>query len=204
VRAQSTSRWFTFAVRVNGVEFHEASVRPCDGHPTKFEVMIRDPQLGSFALREEFLLEVAESKEDNTAWRQISLGELKIAVLEEAQKVVCDPYRGPSTPKRHWDTSRTSARGILRRIPVEGDSSHVGRFEEALTRAGIRFQIVGGLDSRGRCACHVTLVVRSLSGARMCLRRAGFLDSPESKHVLIDSKTGWKVRLLEGRPGCAR
>jgi hypothetical protein len=200
VRAPSTAGWFTFAVRVNGVEFHRTFLRSCGEHPTNFEVVIRDPELGSFALHDEFLLEVLEGEEDNTRWRQISFAELKVAVLEEAQKAACDPCQGPSTPESHWEASKSPVRGIIGRIPVEGDSSHVGRADEALTRAGIRFQIVGGLDSRGRCACHVTLVVCSLVGAGTCLRRAGFLESSESKYVLVDSRTGWELRLLEGRP----
>jgi hypothetical protein len=204
VRAQSTSGWFTFAVRVNGVEFHQASLRSYGGHPTNIEVVIRDRQLGSFALHEEFALEIRENEADKTSWRQISLAELKAAVLEEAQKAACDSYLGPSMPEGPWEVSKRPVRGIIGRIPVEGDSSHIGRADEALTRAGIRFQIVGGLDSRGRCACHVTLVVRSLVGAGTCLRRAGFLESSESKYVLVDSRTGWKLRLLEGRPRRSR
>jgi hypothetical protein len=204
VRAQSSYGWFTFAVRVNGLEFQQACLRLHGGHSTNFEVVIRDPQLGSFALHEEFILEIREGKDDRTSWRPISLAELETAVLEEAQQAACDPYPGTSTHEGHCEVSISAVRGIIGRIPVDGDSSHVGRVDEALTRAGIRFQIVGGLDSRGRSACHVTLVVRSLVGARACLRRGGFLGSPESKYVLIDSRTGWKVRLLEGRPSGSR
>ncbi len=204
MRSQSTFGWFTFAVRVNGVEFHKAFLRSCGGHPTNFEVVIRDRRLGSFALHEEFILEIHEGKDARTSWRKISLGELKAAVLEEAQKAACDPYQEPSTPEGDCEASKSLVRGTLGRIPVEGDSSHIGRADEALTRAGIRFQIVGGLDSRGRGACHVTLVVRSLVGAGIFLRRAGFLESPESKYVLVDSRTGWKVRLLQGSPRRSR
>ncbi len=204
MRAPSTAGWFTFAVRVNGVEFHRTFLRSCGGHPTNFEVVIRDPELGSFALHEEFVLEIREGEDERTSWRQISFAELKVAVLEEAQKAACDPCQGPSTLEGHWEALKSPVRGIMERIPVEGDSSHIGRADEALTRAGIRFQIVGGLDSRGRSACHVTLVVRSLVGAGTCLRRAGFLETPESKYVLVDSSTGWKVRLLEGRPRRSR
>jgi hypothetical protein len=84
VRARSTFRWFTFVVRVNGVEFYEASLRSCCEQPTNCEVVLRHPKLGCFALHE-FLLEILESKEGNTSWRQISLAELKAAILEEAQ-----------------------------------------------------------------------------------------------------------------------
>lgn len=187
-------------MRVNGVEFHEASLRSCGGHPTNCEVVIRDPALGSFALHEEFILEIREGEDGKTNWRQISLGELEAAVLEGAQKAACNPPQGPGMFDGPWEPVKSPMRGTLGRIPVEGDSSHITRVDEALTRAGIQFQIVGGLDSRGQGACHVTLAVRSLVGAGTCLRRAGFLESPESKYVLVDSRTGWKVRLLEENP----
>jgi len=200
VRAQSTASWFAFAVRVNGVEFHEASLRRCGGRLTEFEIIIRDRELGSFALHEEFLLEVLEGKERNTRWRQLSLVELKLVVMQAAENAACDLHQEFPTPERGAEDLKRPVRAIIERIPVEGDSSHLRRIEEALTRAGIRVQIVGGLDSRGRGACHITLAVRSLVGAGTCLRRAGFLESQESKYVLVDSRTGWKVRLLEGRP----
>jgi hypothetical protein len=190
-------------MRVNGLEIHEVSLRPGEDC-SNLEVLIRDRRLGSFALHEEFVLEIREGDDDRTSWRQISLAELKVAVLEEAQKAACDSCPGSSTREGHREPSKSPVRRVFGRIPVEGDSSHIARADEALTRAGIRFQIVGGVDSRGRGACHVTLAVSSLVGARTCLRRVGFLESPESKYVLVDSRTGWKVRVLEGRPRRSR
>jgi len=73
------------------------------------------------------------------------------------------------------------------------------RLHSSLLHARIQYGIVGGLDSRGRSAGHLTVAVSSLLGAGTCLRRAGFLESPESKYVLVDSITGWKVRLLVGK-----
>lgn len=35
--------------------------------------------------------------------------------------------------------------------------------------------------------CHVTLIVRTLVGGNL---RAGFLESPESKYILVDFRTG--------------
>jgi hypothetical protein len=50
-------------VRVNGVEFHVAYLCSCGEHPRNFEVVSRNCQLGSFALHEEFVLEIAEGEE---------------------------------------------------------------------------------------------------------------------------------------------
>ena len=82
------------------------------------------------------------------------------------------------------------------RIPVEGDARHIHRVEEALSRAEIRFRIVGGMGSGGRVWGHATFEVDSLQEARKHLRGAGFLESPEGQHVLVDSENGWKIRLL--------
>jgi hypothetical protein len=200
VRAQSTSGWFPFAVRANGVEFHQTCLRSCGEHPTNFEVVVRDRQLGNFAIHEEFLLEIQEGNPDNTRWRPVSLTELRDAIGREARITDSDYVERTSSCSSPLDNSQRQSHIRIERIPVEGDASHVDRVHAALAQARIRYQIVGGLDSRGRCRGHVTLAVPSLLGAGMCLRRAGFLESRESKYVLIDSRTGWKVRLLEEMP----
>ncbi|HXQ27331.1 MAG TPA: hypothetical protein VN822_13055 [Candidatus Acidoferrales bacterium] len=204
MKTQSTSGWLRFGLRVNGLEFHEASLRASDEHPTNFEIVIRDRQLGGFPLHEEFLLEVMEAQEDKARWRRVSLTELKDVIWREARMTdsELDWRTGPgSSPS---DDPQGQSRRRIERIPVEGDASHIDRLHAALMQAQIRYQIVGGLDSRGRSWGHLTLVVCSLLGAGMCLRRAGFLESQESKYVVVDSRTGWKLRLLEGRPGRSR
>lgn len=206
VSTQRASVWFTFPLRVNAVTFHETALRASGAHPTSIQVVIRDRQLGEFALHEEFILEIREHEREGGLWRQVSMGELTVAVSKEAERVVCDAHAGVGVVEESREVPNFAVSESLGRIPVEGDSSHIRRAEEALMRAGIRFQIVGGLDSRGCSACHLTLVVPTLVGALTCLRRAGFLESPESKYVLIDPRTGWKLRLLQGRPArsCAR
>jgi hypothetical protein len=199
VRAQSTPGWFAFTVRVNGVEFDEASLRPDEDGRSNLEVVIRDRLLGSFALHEEFLLEVPEGSGDNNRWRQVSLKELRHAIRQEVQRMDSEFGWRPSPSSSPSNDPPTQSRHRIARLPVEGDSSHIDRIHQALLKARIRYQIVGGLDSRGRSWGHLTLVVPSLLGAGIHLRRAGFLESPESKYVLVDSRTGWKVRLLQGR-----
>jgi hypothetical protein len=200
VRAQSSVEWFTFSMRVNGVEFHHASWRSRGEHLTDFEVVIRDRQLGSFALHEEFVLELRSGKQGNAGWRPVTLLEIKDAVRKDAQMTTPDfiARTNPNSSPSH-EVPRSSHRRI-ERIPVDGDSSHRDRLHTSLRHSRIQYQIVGGLDSRGRSAGHLTVAVSSLPGAGTCLRRAGFLESPESKFVLVDSITGWKVRLLKRGP----
>jgi hypothetical protein len=120
--------------------------------------------------------------------------------LEEAQNGVYDLEEIVSTAHCQREGPTEAGHEIIERIPVEGDSSHIDRFSKALSRAQVRFQIVSGVGSRGQSSGHVAVVVSSLLSARISLWRAGFIESPESKYVLIDSQTGWKVRLLEERP----
>jgi hypothetical protein len=204
VRAKSSSEWFTLPMRVNGVEFHQASRRSCGEHPTDFEVVIRDRQLGSFALHEEFVLEIPRGKDGNAGWCPVTLLEMKDAVWKEVQMTTPDfvARTNPGSSPSH--ELQRSSHCRIERIPVDGDSSHMDRLHTSLRHSRIRYQIVGGLNSRGRSAGHLTVAVSSLLGAGTCLRRAGFLESPESKYVLVDSTTGWKVRLLERRRGRSR
>jgi hypothetical protein len=190
----------SLAIRVNGLEFREVTLRRSVENHRNWEVVIKDRCLGCFALHEDFQLEIRPAEGVETDWRQISLGDLRIAALEVAQNGAWDLEEVvPETCGQRDGTTKTEC-GIMERIPVDGDASHVHRLSEALSRARIRFQMVGGLGSRGQTSGHVALEVSSLLAARVCLCRAGFLQSPESKCVLIDSRTGWKVRLFEERP----
>jgi hypothetical protein len=203
VRGSSPSEWFDFLVRVNGREFHEVFLRRDGESRSDLDVVIRDRLLGSFALHEGFLLEIQESDENNSYWRSISLPELKDAIGKQARSII-DSVLGYAT-----STGRDPSESLLirthhriARITVEGDTSHVDRLHASLTKSRIRYQVVGGVDGRGRIRGHLTLAVSSLPAAAMCLRLTEFFESPESKYVLIDSRTGWKVRLLEGRSRC--
>ena len=190
--APSTLEWLSFFVRVNGIEFAEVAFRSCGERAEEFEVMIRDHHLGAFALHEEFVLEISDSNHAISGWRPVSFSELVsvvwTAALMRGLDVVTDTIS---------NSSQSHCR--MERIPVEGDSSHVDRLYRSLQRARIGYQVVGGLDSRGQGRGHLTVAVSSLVSAGTSLRRAGFLESPESKYLLIDSRTGWKVRLLERR-----
>jgi hypothetical protein len=86
VSPQSTSTWFTFAERVNGVEFDERSIGSCGGHPTNFDVVIRDRQLRCFALREEFVLEIRGGEHARAICQRISLAELKVLSSRRRRK----------------------------------------------------------------------------------------------------------------------
>ncbi len=199
MRDLSSFGWFTFSLRVNGIEFDQASLRSRVEHPTNFEVMIRDRQFGRFALHDEFILEIPNGDEESAGWRPVSLLELKAAIWKSVQMVDSSLVAGTCTASSSSHARQRSSHGPVGRIPVEEHSNHVDNLRNSLLGARIQYQIVGGLDSRGRIWGHLTAAVSSLFAAVTCLRRAGFLESRESEFLLIDSRTGWKVRLLEGR-----
>lgn len=135
VSAPAASGWFSFSVRVNGVEFQLVCLRPCVEQSTLLDVVIRDRLLGSFALHEEFVLELPRGKEDDRRWCPVSLQELKDAIGKEVR--VTDTNIGAriglgSSPSQ--DLQR-APRCRIDRIPVEGDSSHLDRLHEYLLMA---------------------------------------------------------------------
>ena len=189
--------WISLALRVNGIEFHRGYLRRRDEERKEFEVVVEDRRLGSFSLHDGFVLEIRAAEK---VWRPVSLEELKTAFWEAAQTGGCwSAETGEQTPRSSGEELREHVATTIPRIPVERDTGYIDRAREALSQARIRFRFLGGVDSRGRCWGHVTLAVHSLLGARIHLRRAGFLESPEAKHLLIDSQSGWKIQLLEDR-----
>jgi len=198
----SVLKWFDFRLRVNGIEFCQVALRLGAEHSTRDEIVIRDCHLGLFALHVEFLLETAHGQQENLQWRPISLLQLSYALSQEIPMLMTDLDFGGRTrePVRPHLEPQNKVYGRFERIPVDGDASHVDRLQGALADGRIRYQIVGGLDARGHCAGHITLATSCLLGAGTYLRQRGFIESPESKYVLIDSATGWKVRLMEARP----
>lgn len=194
MRSDSRLVWARLNFRVNELEFAEALMRPCKEDPADFQLVIEHRLLGSFALHEEFFLERCEG--GLTKWRQVSLQGLKLAFLEASR----DDGGVNERKDDPWDLAGLDVRAnhaSIPRIPVEGDNTHLDCAREAFERGEIRYQIAGGRGSHGRIWGHATFVVDSLPRARALLRYAGFIPSSDSQQVLINSRNGWKVRLLE-------
>ncbi len=195
MRSRSKLKWVRLNFRVNDLEFEEVLMRPCERDPTDFQLVIEHRFLGSFALHEEFFL---ERRENGCAggWRPVSLEELKLASLEGSRN-------DSGVTKREgdrWEVPGLDAdanHAKIPRIPVEGDSGHFDRAKEAFERGELRYQIVGGIGSHGKIWGHATFLVDSLPRARALLYTAGFIPSSDSRQVLIDSRNGWNVRLIE-------
>jgi hypothetical protein len=190
--------------RVNELEFRRAQLHGDGNDRASLQIIIEHPFLGAFALHREFVFELRSSDRWGT-WEKVSFEQLKMALLQAPSDFQAKPGRGGHESIREGLGRASENRTVphakhLPRIPVEGDSSHINRGEEALSRGKVRHQIVGGIGSRGRVWGHITFLVDSLWGARTHLLGAGFVQSSESTCVLTDSENGWKIRLLEYGP----
>jgi hypothetical protein len=190
--------------RVNELEFRRAQLRWDGNDRASLQIIIEHPFLGAFAVHRQFVFELRSSDRGGT-WEKVSLEQLKMAFLQGCRDVQAKPGKGGHERIREGLARAFGNHPVvhakhLPRIPVEGDSSHIHRAEQALSQGGVRYRIVGGIGSRGRVWGHVTFLVDSLQRARTHLLSAGFLQSSESTCVLTDSENGWKIRLLECRP----
>ena len=133
----------------------------------------------------------------------VSLEELKVAFLEAFRDIAAQQEADEKTKGLLRTLSETSAVPHcehLPGIPIERDSSHIDRSKDALSRGKVQYKTIGGIGSHGHVWGHATFLVRSLLGVRTHPRRAGFLQSSESKYVLIDSETdGRFARVRRGR-----
>lgn len=198
MRSNSRLVWVLLNFRVNGLEFRDGLLRPCREDETDFQLVVEHAFLGAFALHAAFLLEL---RGVDGAWRKVQLEELKLAFLEASQRVGAINTADERTRNR-WSVGAslhpgTTADHHFAGFPVEGDEGHIERAKEALSYGGMRYKIVGGASNSGRSWGHSTLLVASLPEAHALLCDRGFIPSPESAQVLIDSLNGWKVRLLE-------
>jgi len=199
MKSSSKLVWIRLNFRVNDLEFREGLMRPNEQDATDFQILIEDKFLGAFALHDDFDLQMWD-REGVRGWRKVSLEELKMAFLETSRNVGAtrtEEQDERSTPLAGLpDASDAPNSSFLPRIPIEGDSSHIDRATEALSRGRVKYQIVGGIGSQRQVWGHATFLVDSLPCARTLLYRAGFLPSCDSEQVIIDSKNGWKIRLL--------
>lgn len=200
-------------LRVNGIVFAQVGLRPNDTFRNAFDVVVRDLGLGPFALHEEFVLEMADSRTDHMNWREISLLGLKRVVARPMGTPEVRNHREARSLGNLVPEVKAKSRPGLTfepfpRIPVEGDTSRLDRAEEAFRRKLIQFQRVGGKGSRNRNWGHATYAVSDLLEARKCLginqdsvsrlqKRSGLLLSTLRRTVKM---MGGDVRIIAEFP----
>jgi hypothetical protein len=163
-------------VRVNGITFKSVRLRRSSGL-VDFDVVIDDPQIGSFALTA--AVPHLELRDEDSDWRQVTLDELKRILAEVAE----DPQ-----------ASEAAERESFNRLVAEGE--HIMNAEIALFNAGIPFLQLP--FQQNKFASNLFMVL-NLSKARACLQRAGFQAKFDSETVLFDGCNGQAVQLLQGK-----
>jgi hypothetical protein len=163
-------------VKVNGITFESVRLRRRCGL-VDFDVLIDDPQIGSFALTA--AVPNLELRDEDSDWRQVTLDELKKILAEVAE----DPQ-----------ASEAAERESFNRLVAEGE--HIMNAEIALFNAGIPFLQLP--FQQNKFASNLFMVL-NLSKAKACLQRAGFQAKFESETVLFDGCNGQAVQLLQGK-----
>jgi hypothetical protein len=175
-------------IRVNGIAVGAVRLRHYPEAPEQFDVLITDPQIGTFALHRGFDLELRIEGSD---WHPTTLSELKAVLAQDREVLRAAEVQGTSkTVKRRVPNRATH----LPTIGTEGE--HVMSAETALFRAGIAFLQLP--FQKDRFASSVFMVA-SVIDARACLCRAGFQPKWDSETVLFDSRSGEPIQLIEGK-----
>ncbi len=169
-------------VRVNGIMFESVWLRRSSG-TNDFDIVIDDPHIGRFALTA--AVPDLQLRDEDSDWRQVTLDELKKILAED------DEFALRQRPPQ---VSEAAERKSFNRLVAEGE--HIMRAEIALFNAGIPFlQLPFQQD---KFASNLFMVL-SVPNAKACLLRAGFQPKVESETVLLDSRNGQPIQLIQGR-----
>ena len=186
----STLGHFPCEVSLNGVYMRSARIRRTPKSRDDFDIVVTDPQLGSFALHSGFDIEVREL---DAAWRQVSLEELK--------RILKSRYLLPSddlpTASQHAECQLFAPVDDIE-IPEwqRGRLSVLGR-EEACVRYVQRVFYRTGIP---HLVSGTTFLVPSAATARIPLKRAGFRPSQISPSALVEPRTGCAIQVVERNP----
>ena len=168
-------------LRVNKIAFESVRVRH-DHRSRDFDIVIDDPHIGRFALTA--TVPSLELRDEDSDWRQVTLDELKKILAEAAEEP---------------QASETAERESFNRLVAEGE--HIMNTEIALFNAGIPFLQLP--FQQNKFASNLFMVL-NLSKAKACLQRAGFQPKVDSETVLLDSRNGQQIQLIQGRYGLPR
>ncbi len=133
---KSSSRlvWIRLNFLVNDLEFPQGLMRPSEKDATDFQILIEDRFLGSFALHDDFDLQLWDP-EGVRDWRKVSLEELKMVFLETSRDV------GASPIARFYREFRSKVIPVIstarqKRFPAEGSRIRSWAGSEATGKSG--------------------------------------------------------------------
>jgi hypothetical protein len=175
-------------LRVNGVVIRSVQVRNRNDAGGEFQVVINDPQIGSFPLHSGFELEM---REEGSPWRSVT--------LEELTKVLA----------AHSESLRTAH---IPKVPDRAKRQPLDRLDEVdIPRS--RSPRLGKITGHDRCVQHVqallyeaaiphrvsgtVFLVPNSAQAQTILIRAGFEPSTISSGALVAPQSECAIHVLE-------
>ena len=178
-------------LRVNGLIVRSVHTRWPHDSAVDFEILITDPQIGTFALSDACEL---ETREDGSNWHLVTLEQFAKTLAERSKyfrRVVL-----PSSSKvaeeqlfDRLDDVDTPHRKSSRLGELTGHVECVKRVQQVLYEARIPHQTAG-----------TVFVVPSVSRTRIVLRRASFEESKITSAALVEPHSGHAIHLLQLRP----
>lgn len=177
-----------FKLMVNGIPVRSVHIRCASESADDFQVVIRDPKIGFFALHAGFEL---ETREEGSPWRTVTLEQLTKALTESSEFLQAEdlPKASEMAERRLFD--RLDEIDIPhRRSPrlgkITGHDRCVKRVQFLFYEAAIPHQVSG-----------TVFLVPDATQARIALIRAGFEQSTISAGALIEPQSECAIHLLE-------
>jgi hypothetical protein len=177
-----------YELKVNGLPVRSVHIRRARHSVDDFQVVITDPQIGSFSLNEGFKL---ETREDGASWHLVTLEQLKKTLAEHSEHL--RPADLPKSSERaelqllgHLEDVDIRQRSSPRVDKIAGHARCVTHVQAVLYEAGIPHQVSG-----------TVFLVPDAGQARIALIRAGFEHSPISPGAFVEPGADSAIYLLE-------
>lgn len=182
-------------LRVNGLLVQSVHVRCVPELADDFQVVITDPQIGSFSLHGGFELEM---REEGSSWRTVTLEQLTKAITGSSEFLQAEdlPMSSEMAERRlfdRFDDFDIPHRSSPRMGKITGHVRCVKRVQAVLYEAAIPHQVSG-----------TVFLVPDAAQARIALIRAGFERSTISSGALLEPQSDCAIHLLERPCSCGR
>src|SRR5580658_1818452 len=181
-------------LRVNGLLVQSVHVRCVPELADDFQVVITDPQIGSFSLHGGFELEIREQD----SWQPLTLEQLTRTLTESSEFLQAEdlPKSSEMAERRlfdRFDDLDIPHRSSPRMGKITGHVRCVKRVQAVLYEAAIPHQVSG-----------TVFLVPDAAQARIALIRAGFERSTISPGALLEPQSACAIHLLERPCSCGR
>lgn len=175
-------------LRVNGIRVRSVNLRCPDDAAGDFQVVINDPQIGSFSLHRGFELEM---REEGLPWRPVMLDQLTKVLAARSECLWTGDLPNASERAERQLFDRLDDVDIPhRRSPrlgkITGHDRCVQRVQAVLYQAAIPHRVSG-----------TVFLVPNSAHARSILIRAGFEQSTISAGALVAPQGECAIHLLE-------